>query len=157
MRFNNCGNLGLPLAVLAFGKEAIHAAVVMFLVSNLLHFSFGAWLLNHHARLRDLWKVPVIFATVLGLGLNLANIPVWVPLLTATHLLGDIAVQADLPQRLACFVADHDPIYPDCSDLAVRAHDAELRVVVPVPMERIIRILDRPGNIVRMQALSPGF
>jgi predicted permease len=92
MMFNNCGNLGLPLAVLAFGKEAIHAAVVMFLVSNLLHFSFGAWLLNHHARLRDLWKVPVIFATVLGLGLNLANIPVWVPLLTATHLLGDIAV-----------------------------------------------------------------
>ena len=92
MMFNNCGNLGLPLAVLAFGKEAIHAAVVMFLVSNLMHFSFGAWLLNHHARLRDLWKVPVIFATVLGLALNLASVPVWPPLLTATHLLGDIAV-----------------------------------------------------------------
>ncbi len=44
MMFNNCGNLGLPLAVLAFGKDAMPAAVVMFLVSNMLHFSFGAWL-----------------------------------------------------------------------------------------------------------------
>ena len=79
MMFNNCGNLGLPLAVLAFGKDAMPAAVVMFLVSNMLHFSFGAWFLNHKARLRDLWKVPVLLATVVGLGLNLAEVPVWAP------------------------------------------------------------------------------
>ncbi|MGC2166362.1 MAG: hypothetical protein WA632_10140, partial [Gallionella sp.] len=38
MMFNNCGNLGLPLALLAFGEDAMPAAVVMFLVSNMLHF-----------------------------------------------------------------------------------------------------------------------
>ena len=92
MMFNNCGNLGLPLAILAFGQDAMPAAVVMFLVSNMLHFSFGAWLLDHHARLRDLWKVPVLFAAVLGLGLNLTGIHVWAPLMTAVHLLGEISV-----------------------------------------------------------------
>ena len=92
MMFNNSGNIGLPLAVLAFGKDAMPAAVVMFLVSNMLHFSFGAWLLDHHAKLRDLWKVPVLFAAVLGLGLNLTGVHVWAPLMTAMHLLGDIAI-----------------------------------------------------------------
>lgn len=92
MMFNNCGNLGLPLAILAFGRDAMPAAVVMFLVSNMLHFSFGAWLLDHHTRLKELWKVPVLFATILGLGLNLTNVPVWAPIMTAIHLLGDISV-----------------------------------------------------------------
>ena len=92
MMFNNCGNLGLPLAVLAFGKDAMPAAVVMFLVSNMLHFSFGAWLLDHKSRLRDLWKVPVLLATVLGLGLNLAEVHMWAPLMTAIRMLGDVSI-----------------------------------------------------------------
>ncbi len=92
MMFNNSANLGLPLALLAFGKDAMPAAVVMFLVSTTLHFSFGAWLLDHHARLRDLWKVPVLFATLLGLGLNFTGVHIWAPLMTATRLLGDISV-----------------------------------------------------------------
>jgi predicted permease len=92
MMFNNCGNLGLPLAVLAFGEDAMPAAVVMFLVSNMLHFSFGAWFLNHKARLRDLWKVPVLLATVVGLGLNLAEVPMWAPLMTAIRMLGEVSI-----------------------------------------------------------------
>ena len=47
--FNNNGNLGLPLALLAFGDEGLAAAVVMFMVSNLAHFSFGSWYLDRHA------------------------------------------------------------------------------------------------------------
>ena len=41
MMFNNAGNIGLPLAVLAFGEVALAPAVVMFMVSNLAHFTFG--------------------------------------------------------------------------------------------------------------------
>ena len=70
MMFNNCGNLGLPLAVLAFGETALAPAVVMFLVSNLLHFSFGAWLLDHRTRLLTLWRSPVILATLAGLAVG---------------------------------------------------------------------------------------
>lgn len=92
MMFNNCGNLGLPLALLAFGEDAMPAAVVMFLVSNMLHFSFGAWLLDHSARLRDLWKVPVLLATVIGLGINLAEVHMWSPLMTAIRMLGDVSI-----------------------------------------------------------------
>ncbi|MCB1914217.1 MAG: AEC family transporter [Rhodocyclaceae bacterium] len=92
MMFNNCGNLGLPLAVLAFGEDALAPAVVMFMVSNLLHFSFGAWLLDHSVRLRAIWRIPSVWATFVGLAIGLSGIEVWPPMMMAIRMLGDIAV-----------------------------------------------------------------
>ncbi|MCL4757981.1 MAG: AEC family transporter [Rhodocyclaceae bacterium] len=92
MMFNNCGNLGLPLAVLAFGDLALAPAVVMFMVSNLLHFSFGAWLLDHRVRIWTVWKVPSVLATLSGLAVGLVGIEVWPPLMTAIRMLGEISI-----------------------------------------------------------------
>jgi hypothetical protein len=53
------------------GEAGLAPAVVMFMTSNVLHYSYGAWLLDHETRLRDLWKSPSIIATVAGtLGLG---------------------------------------------------------------------------------------
>ena len=46
MMFNNCGNLGLPLAVLAFGEAGLTAMVALFTISNLLHFTLGVWMID---------------------------------------------------------------------------------------------------------------
>lgn len=90
--FNNCGNLGLPLAVLAFGDQALAPAVVLFLVSNLLHFSFGAWYLDHHTRLATLWKIPTVIASVAGVAVSLTHFAVWAPLKIAIKMLGDVSI-----------------------------------------------------------------
>lgn len=90
--FNNCGNLGLPLAVLAFGEAALAPAVVMFMISNLLHFSFGAWLLDHNIRMANVWRVPSVLATLVGLAVGVAGFEVWPPLMLAIKMLGDIAI-----------------------------------------------------------------
>ena len=92
MMFNNCGNLGLPLAVLAFGEYALAPAVVMFMVSNLLHFSYGAWLLDHKVRLWTVWKVPSVLATLAGLAVGIIGVEIWPPLLTAIRMLGEISI-----------------------------------------------------------------
>jgi len=92
MMFNNCGNLGLPLAVLAFGEEALAPAVVMFMVSNLVHFTFGAWLLDHQARLSSVWRVPSVLATLAGLAVGIAGLEVWAPAMLAIKMLGDISI-----------------------------------------------------------------
>lgn len=92
MMFNNSGNMGLPLAVLAFGEAALPAAVVLFLVENLLHFSLGAWMLDHHARLSNLWRLPVVLAALAGLAVSLAAVELWPPLLTAISMLGQISI-----------------------------------------------------------------
>jgi hypothetical protein len=90
--FNNCGNLGLPVAVLAFGEQALAPAVVMFMVSNLLHFSFGAWLLDHQTRLTTIWKVRSVLATLAGIAVGALGLEVWPPLLLAIRMVGDIAI-----------------------------------------------------------------
>lgn len=90
--FNNCGNLGLPLAFLAFGQEGLAAAVVMFLISNLLHFSFGNWLLDHHAKWWNAWRDPVIIAALLGLAVSLSGFDLWDPLQIAIKMLGDVSI-----------------------------------------------------------------
>lgn len=92
MMFNNCGNLGLPLAVLAFGDLALAPAVVMFMVSNLLHFSFGAWLLDHRSRIWTVWKVPSVLATFAGLLVGVIGVEVWPPLLISIRMLGEISI-----------------------------------------------------------------
>lgn len=90
--FNNCGNLGLPIAVLAFGPEALAAAVVMFTVSNVLHFSFGAWLLDHHTRLSTVWRSPSVLAALAGLVVGVMGWTVWPPLLLSIRMVGDIGI-----------------------------------------------------------------
>ncbi|TVO68025.1 AEC family transporter [Denitromonas ohlonensis] len=90
--FNNSGNLGLPLAVLAFGEQALAPFVVMFMASNLLHFSFGAWLLDHRVRLMTIWKVPSVLATFAGLAVGMSGVVVWEPLLMSIRMLGEISI-----------------------------------------------------------------
>ena len=92
MMFNNCGNLGLPLAVLAFGPDALAPAVVLFTLSNLLQFSFGTWLLDHHARLATAWRSPSVLAAFAGLAVGVAGVALWPPLLVAIRMIGEIAV-----------------------------------------------------------------
>lgn len=92
MMFNNCGNLGLPLAVLAFGDAALAPAVVMFMVSNLTHFTFGAWLLDHNIKLSGVWRIPTVIATLGGLAVSLAGVELWQPAMLAIKMLGDISI-----------------------------------------------------------------
>ena len=92
MMFNNCGNLGLPLAVLAFGDAALAPAVVMFMVSNLTHFTFGAWLLDHNIKLSGVWRIPTVIATFGGLAVSLAGVELWQPAMLAIKMLGDISI-----------------------------------------------------------------
>ena len=66
MMFNNCGNMGLPLAVLAFGEAGFGPMVALFVVSNLLHFTLGAWIIDHHARFGRLLRNPMVWSTIAG-------------------------------------------------------------------------------------------
>lgn len=92
MLFNNSGNIGLPLAMLAWGEEALPAAVILFMVENTLHFSFGARLLDPTTRILTLWRIPVVAAAVVGLTVAVLKIPVWQPAVLAIKMLGDVSV-----------------------------------------------------------------
>jgi predicted permease len=92
MMFSNSVNLGVPVAVLAFGERALQPAIVLFLISSLLHYSYGLWLLDHKARISQMWRVPSLLAMLAGLGVSLAGIPVWQPAVVGLRMLGDICI-----------------------------------------------------------------
>jgi len=70
MMFNNSGNMGLPLAVLAFGEHALSAAVILFLCENLFHFTLGTYIVNGRISWWNLLKMPVNIATIIGLSIS---------------------------------------------------------------------------------------
>ncbi|RAR56993.1 hypothetical protein BCL93_1182 [Onishia taeanensis] len=92
MMFNNSGNMGIPLIVLAFGDQALPAAVVLFIVEMLLHFSVGLYMLSPHTPLWRLLRMPIVLASLAGLAFNLGGIPLPGWLLEALDMLGGVCI-----------------------------------------------------------------
>lgn len=92
MMFNNSGNMGLPLALFAFGETALPAAVILFIVGNTLHFSLGMKMLDSRSSLISLLKIPMLIATLAGL--TVAITPIQIPVLIATpiEMLGQVSI-----------------------------------------------------------------
>lgn len=87
--FTNCGNMGLPLALLAFGSAGVGPAVALFSISNLLHFSLGARITSAHARTRDLLLSPLMVATALGFASAVTGVRPPDMLFTGMKMLGE--------------------------------------------------------------------
>ena len=92
MMFNNCGNMGLPLAVLAFGQAGLSAMVAIFTISNLLHFTVGIWIIDHHAKFWTMLKSPMVVATFVGFAFALVQPPMPDWLMLALKLTGDAMI-----------------------------------------------------------------
>jgi predicted permease len=90
--FNNCGNLGLPLAVLAYGVTGFGPMVALFTISNLLHFTLGVWIIDHRATFTNLARNPIVLATVAGFAFALTHPPLPDWIMTAIKLIGDAMV-----------------------------------------------------------------
>lgn len=65
--FPNGGNLGLPVAHLAFGDNGLALMVVLLVVENTLQFTVGLWLLGERASPAGLIRNPMLLATAAGL------------------------------------------------------------------------------------------
>ena len=82
MMFNNCGNMGLPLAALAFGQAGLSAMVALFTISNLLHFTVGVHIVNRDAEFWPVFRNPMVIATFAGFGFAIVHppLPDWLTL-----------------------------------------------------------------------------
>ncbi len=66
MIFGNTGNVGLPLALFAYGQEGLGYAVVIFAVSAVLVFTLGIWLVSGGASPLRVLREPMVLATLAG-------------------------------------------------------------------------------------------
>jgi malate permease and related proteins len=65
--FGNTGNVGLPLALFAFGEAGLSYAVVIFAVMAIWSFTFGIWLVSGGGAPGKVVREPLVWATALGI------------------------------------------------------------------------------------------
>lgn len=77
--FPNTGNMGLPLCLFAFGEPGLAFAIIIFTVSAIGNFTFGAALARGSARLNELGRMPVLYAVLVGVALIVwdLHLPEW--------------------------------------------------------------------------------
>jgi predicted permease len=97
MMYNNCGNMGLPLAALAFGPAGLSAAVALFMAANLVYFSVGIKIIEagHHGRRSSFFKFmtsPMMLSMIFGMLCAVFKLSLPAPLLSALRMLGDACI-----------------------------------------------------------------
>jgi malate permease and related proteins len=92
MMFNNCGNMGVPLALFAFGQPGLAAMVLLFTTSNLIHFTLGVWLVDHKAKLTDVLTNKMVWATFIGALFGLMKWEIPESIFSPLKYLGDAAI-----------------------------------------------------------------
>lgn len=64
--FGNTGNLGLPLALFAYGETGLGYAIVVFAIMAIWSFTFGIWLVAGSGSLGKVLREPMVAGTLLG-------------------------------------------------------------------------------------------
>lgn len=90
--FGNTGNVGLPVALFAYGEAGLALAMVIFAVMAILSFTIGVYIVAGGGRPTEALKQPLVYASLLG---GLFAVMDWdLPevLLTTLSLAGQIAI-----------------------------------------------------------------
>ena len=74
--FMNAGNYGIPMSLFAFGQEGMERAIVFFVVQATLAGTLATYLasrshLNPKQAFRSVFKIPMLYAGIAGLVMNL--------------------------------------------------------------------------------------
>ncbi len=90
--FGNTGNLGLPVALFAFGEAGFDFAVVVFAIMAFLSFTIGVWIVSGSGSVWPALKEPMVGATALGAVFMMMNwdVPVWLG--NTLDLVGQIGI-----------------------------------------------------------------
>ncbi|MEO0861934.1 MAG: AEC family transporter [Pseudomonadota bacterium] len=92
LTFGNTGNLGLPLALFAFGETGLALAVVVFAVMAILAFTVGLWIVAGGGNPMLALKEPMVGATLLGGVFLWQDWPVPDVAMNAIALVGEMAI-----------------------------------------------------------------
>ncbi|AOK49937.1 transporter [Burkholderia sp. MSMB617WGS] len=87
----NTSNLGLPVALFAFGEQGLLYAVAFSALVQIGHFTIGVWLLSGQASWKSIAVSPTIWAVVAALFMTLNGLHLPAPLAASVKQLGNMA------------------------------------------------------------------
>jgi len=92
LSFPNCGNLGLPICLFAFGQEGLSLGVMFFASMAIAQFTIGPAVAAGKFSLRQLIRTPVLYSVATALMVLATGFPVPLWISNTTNLLGNCAV-----------------------------------------------------------------
>jgi predicted permease len=92
LTFGNNGNLGLPLALFAFGEAGLGLAMAVFVFSAVSQFSIAPMFQSQAPALRTLVTTPVTYGSLVGLTLLASGAALPVGLARGISMLGSVAI-----------------------------------------------------------------
>jgi predicted permease len=90
--FMNAGNMGIPLALFAFGQAGMQRATLLFVMCTFLQYSLGIFILQDRGNWKEIFRLPLIYAAVAGLGVNLIQLRIPEPLFQPLTMLGQAVI-----------------------------------------------------------------
>ena len=94
--FANTGNMGLPLCLFAFGPYGFNIAILCVVSTMLIHYTAGIMILDSRKDLREIFRLPLIYATVAGVAISASGWQMPVVVERPVDLLGQITIPAML-------------------------------------------------------------
>jgi len=86
--FMNCANIPFPIALLAFGQDGLSMTVLYYIAISILVHTLGIYIAKGKGGMTEIFKLPLIYATALGLGVNFAGIELPGVFMTTMEMLG---------------------------------------------------------------------
>ncbi len=90
--FPNAGNLGLPIALYAFGPPGLAHAVIFFALSSIANYTIGQAIISGRSNWRAILRMPLIYAVIVGAAAAYCRVPVPKALVDTLTLVGGMAV-----------------------------------------------------------------
>ncbi|HBR17610.1 MAG: hypothetical protein A3G39_00040 [Deltaproteobacteria bacterium RIFCSPLOWO2_12_FULL_43_16] len=90
--FMNSGNMAFPLALLAFGEEGLAIAIIYYVAISILVYSLGIYIAKGQGGFSEVFKLPLIYASIIGITLNLTDTALPKPVLSIVEILGNATI-----------------------------------------------------------------
>ena len=94
--FPNTGNMGLSLCLFAFGEEGLAAALIIFVVISLVHFTCGDFILlrgvSLSQRLLNILRQPIFIASIFAMVQVWAGFELAPAIALTTELIGGVTI-----------------------------------------------------------------
>lgn len=92
--FANTGNMGLPLCLFAFGNAGFNIGILCMVSMTVIHYTLGILILSSYKKPLEVFRLPLIYATIIGLVISAVEYEIPVPIGRSIELLGDISIPA---------------------------------------------------------------
>ena len=90
--FMNSGNMGLPIAYFAFGKEGLAAATIFFVAMSIVHYTVGSVIAGGKGKLKEALLLPLTPAAIAAILLNRVQVSLPLVIERPVELLAHTAI-----------------------------------------------------------------